>query len=151
MGFQMEERIHKFLHGSLQVQEMQSTSSASGHRPSVDAWTGAPRHIRSQWSLLGFKLGNNSNMPFPNQSFAGFPSFDFSEYFVHQLATYCHPNCGTKVTIMKTANWNSKLIRILQKTKERYTEEGKLDFDNYVWHKRNSSRKLFVLIEVRKT
>lgn len=37
MGFQMEERIHKFLHGSLQVQEMQSTSSASGHRPSVDA------------------------------------------------------------------------------------------------------------------
>ncbi|XP_022809140.1 chloride channel protein A-like [Stylophora pistillata] len=37
MGFQMEERIHKCLHNSHEAQEMQSTSSSSGHRPSVEA------------------------------------------------------------------------------------------------------------------
>jgi len=37
MGFQMEERIHKFLHNSPQDQEMHPPSSSPGHRPSLDA------------------------------------------------------------------------------------------------------------------
>ena len=36
MGFQMEERIHKFLHSS-RDHEMQPPSSSLGHRPSMDA------------------------------------------------------------------------------------------------------------------
>lgn len=59
MGFQMEERIHKFLHSS-QDQEMHPPSSSPGHRLSMDAWTDNILHDTpqnsSQWlQILDFR------------------------------------------------------------------------------------------------